>query len=120
VDIQTATKGYFQKRTELEKNWGNPGQLSDVMLKMSTYLSYIADSLGLLKEEYESERAKEYLAMMNQGASASSAENQARAKTAEIRGQAAKLELMVKSGNNLVSVGQSRLRVLENESRNQT
>lgn len=120
METDKATKGYFQKRTELQQYWSNPGQLSDVMLKMSTYLSYIADSLGLLKEEYESKRAKHYLEMMSQGASASSAENLARANTAEIRGQIAKLELMVKSGNNLVSVGQSRLRVLENESRNQT
>lgn len=118
MDIETATKGYFQKRSELENSWRNPGQLSDVMLKMSTYLSYIADSLGLLKEEYESKRAMAFL-KHHENMSASAAENLARADTAQIRGQIAKLELTVKSGNNLVSIGQSRLRVLENEARGQ-
>jgi hypothetical protein len=120
MDIEQATKGYFQKRKELEGAWSIPSKLSDTILKLATYLSYIGDSTGLLKEEYESVRAKSYLRHLNDGKSASNAENLARCETAEIRGQINKLELMLKTGLSLTSIGQSRLKVLEAESRNQT
>ena len=120
MEIEQAVNGYFAKRKELESSWSIPSTLSDVILKLATYLSYIGDSTGLLKEEYEAERAKSYLKHLNDGKSASNAENLARCETAEIRGQINKFELMLKTGLNLTSIGQSRLKVLENEARNQT
>lgn len=120
MDLDKAVEGYFDTRKRLESNWANPRLLSDIMLKMSTYLSYIGDHLGDLKEEYEHKRAKSFMGHLGNNKSASAAENLARVDTAEIRGKAAKLELTLKNGQNLVSIGQSRLRVLENEARNQT
>lgn len=117
MEIEQAINGWIDTRKRLEKNWSQPIKLSDIMLKMSTYLSYIGDHLGLLKEKYEAERAKSYMEHLQAGKSASNSENLARVETAEIRGQINKLELTLKNGQNLVSVGQSRLRVLENEAR---
>ena len=98
MDIDKAVNGYFAKRKELEESWSRPSKLSDVILKLATYLSYIGDSTGLLKEQYEAERAKSYLKHLNDGKSASNAENLARCETAEIRGQVNKFELMLKTG----------------------
>jgi hypothetical protein len=120
MELDQAIKGYFAKRKELEGVWSIPSQLSDTILKLATYLSYIGDSVGELKENYESERAKAYLRHLNEGKSASNAENLARCETADIRGQVNKLELMLKTGLNLTSIGQSRLKVLESQARNQT
>jgi len=120
MDTDTAVKGYFQKRKELEGSWSIPHKLSETNLKLATYLTYIGESVGQLKEEYETKRAKAYLLHLNSGKSASNAENLARSDTAELRGQIAKLELMLKTGLNLNSNAQSHLRVLESEARNQT
>lgn len=119
MDLDKAVTGYMDTRKRLESSWSNPRLLSDIMLKMSTYLSYIGDHLGDLKAEYEQERAKAYMKNLNSGETASKSENLARVATADIRGNVAKLELTLKNGQNLVSIGQSRLRVLENEARNQ-
>lgn len=119
MDINTATKGYIDTRKRLEKNFNSPNYISDTLFRMGVYLSHIGDHLGDLKAEYEQERAKAFMAHL-ETKSASAAENLARVDTSEIRGQVAKLELTLKNGQNLVSIGQSRLRVLENEARNQT
>lgn len=119
MELEQAVTGYFDTRKRLEKAWGKPLQLSDVMLKMSTYLSYIGDHLGELKAKYETDRATAYMQYLQEGKSASNSENLARVDTSETRGQGNKLELTLKNGQNLVSVGQSRLRVLDQGGRNQ-
>jgi hypothetical protein len=120
MEIDVAINGFMAKRKELERVFNMPSQLSDTVFRLATYLSYIGDSTGLLKEEYEAKRAKAYLKHLNDGKSASNAENLARCETAELRGQINKLEMILKTGLNLTSIGQSRLKVLEAESRNQT
>jgi hypothetical protein len=120
MELDTAIKGYFAKREELQGSWSIPSRLSEVNLKLATYLIYIGESVGSLKEEYEAKRAKAYLKHLNDGKSASNAENLARCETAELRGQINKLDLMLKTGLNLNSNAQSHLRVLESEARNQT
>ncbi|MCA9333683.1 hypothetical protein KC963_01420 [Candidatus Saccharibacteria bacterium] len=119
MDIQTATKGYLDTRKRLETNFNNPNFISDALYKMGIYLSHIGDHLGKLKAQYEQDRASSFLSHLSNGESASKAENLARVDTAEVRGQIAKLELTLKNGQSLVSIGQSRLRVLEGEARNQ-
>lgn len=119
MELDKAIEGYFDTRKRLESNFTNPNLISDILFKMSVYLSHIGDQVGELKVQYETDRAASYMFHLNGGKSASGAENLARAETAETRGKLAKLELTLKNGQNLISVGQSRLRVLENEMRNQ-
>lgn len=119
MDLETAVKGYFAKREELSRAWNNPALLGDILLKIATYLTHIGDELGGLKEEYEVKRAKTYMMHLNSGKSASNSENLARSENADIKGQVAKLEVMHKNGWSLVSIGQTRIRGLENEARNQ-
>jgi hypothetical protein len=119
VDIDTALQGYADTRQRLRLAWSNPGQLGDVALKMATYGSYIGDSLGSLRAEYEQSRAQTYLKHLNAGKSASNAENLARSENFELKGQIARLELAHKNLWGLVSIIQSRLRGLESEAKNQ-
>ena len=119
MEIDKAVKGYASKRHELQGAWNNPGLLGDILLKLATYLSYIGDELGSLKEQYEQQRASKYFFHLNAGKSASNAENLARSDNADLKGQIHKLELTHKNGWSLVSIGQSRLRGLEAEARNQ-
>lgn len=116
MDIQTAVKGYFAKRKDLERMWNSPDDLGDTLLKIATYLSYIGDEIGAQKEQYEAERAKKYLEHIKKE-SASKAENLARSELASLRGSIQKLEITHKNGWSLVSIGQSRLRGLSNEAR---
>ncbi len=120
MDIDKVINGFMAKRKELETCWSIPSRLSDVIFKLAVYLSYLGEEVGSLKSDYETNRAKSYLKHLNDGKSASNAENLARCETAELRGQINKFELMLKTGLNLTSIGQSRLKVLEAESRNQT
>lgn len=119
MDINLAVKGYMSARERLEKSFDNPHKIADIILKIATYNSYIGEHLGELKAQYETDRATCFLAHLN-NTSASAAENLARADTATVRGQIAKLELTYKSADKLVSVGQSRLKAIESEARNQT
>lgn len=119
MKIDQAILGYQAKRKELERAWNNPSLLGDILLKLATYLSYIGDELGLLKEEYEVSRANKYYFHLNAGKSPSNAENLARSDNAGLKGMVAKIELTHKNGWSLVSIGQSRLRGLESEAKNQ-
>jgi len=119
MEIDQAINGYTAKRKELEGAWNKPSLLGDILLKLATYLSYIGDELGSLKEQYEVERAAMYYHYLKQGKSGSQAENLARSDNAALKGMIAKIELTHKNGWSLVSIGQSRLRGLESEARNQ-
>lgn len=119
MEIDKAIQGYVAKRKDLQGAWNNPALLGDILLKLATYLSYIGDELGILKEQYEQQRASKYFFHLNAGKSATNAENLARSDNADLKGQIARIELTHKNGWSLVSIGQSRLRGLESEARNQ-
>ena len=120
MEIDKAITGYFAKKKEIEGYFNMPSQLSNSLFKAALYLSYIGEFIGELKEKRETQRAKAYLKHLNEGKSATNAQNLARCEVAEITGEIDKLEMMWKSGNNFNDLGRSRLKVLEAESRNQT
>lgn len=120
MEIDQAIKGYIQHRQILQQNFNSPNKISDELMKIATYLTYVGDALGELKEQYEVERAIKYKEYLDKDYSNAQAENLARADTAKTRGQKEKVEIMLKNGQQLISIGQSRLRVLGDEARNQT
>jgi hypothetical protein len=116
LDLSTAVKGYFDTRERLTKQWGNKEAIADILFKMATYLTYISDELGNLKEQYELQRASKYLQYIKTN-SDNKSQNLARTDLAEIKGQIEKLEIMNKSGWSLVNTGQTRLKNLNDEQR---
>lgn len=116
MDIQTAVKGYFDTRERLQSQWDNKDAIADTLFKLATYLTYISDELGNLKEQYELQRASKYLNYIKTN-SDNKSQNLARTDLADIKGQIEKLEIMNKSGWSLVNTGQTRLKNLNDEQR---
>lgn len=114
MQIDVAIKGYFDTRERLQKQWDNKDAIADTLFKLATYLTYISDELGNLKEQYELQRASKYLSYIKTN-SDSKSQNLARTDLAKIKGQIEKLEVMNKAGWSLVNTGQTRLKNLNDE-----
>ena len=114
MQIVVAIKGYFDTRERLQKQWDNKDAIADTLFKLATYLTYISDELGNLKEQYELQRASKYLSYIKTN-SDSKSQNLARTDLADIKGQIEKLEVMNKAGWSLVNTGQTRLKNLNDE-----
>lgn len=117
MELDVAIKGYADARERLQGKWTSPVALSDLAVKIALYGTYIGDHLGDYKAAYETKRAKTYFEAIKSEKSATASENEARSQNAEYHAQIQRLETVYKSLNNLVSVIQSRLRVLEAEQR---
>ena len=117
MELDVAVKGIISVRKRITKEWGNPVNLSDLANKLANYNAYLGDHLGELEEERESKRGKQYMHYLKQGLSATAAENNSRAETAELHGQILKLRLMHRDAETQISMIQSRLKVLENKLR---
>lgn len=117
MDLDKAIDGYKSVRERLQGAWQSPSQLSDLGVKMATYGTYIGDHLADAEATYELNKSKTYLDSLKGGNSATKAENESRAINAEVRAEAIRLKIIHKDLYSLVSVIQSRLRILENEQR---
>lgn len=117
MELDSAIKGYASARERLQGKWTSPVALSDLAVKIALYGTYIGDHLGSYKLSYELKRAKTYSEAIKDEMSATASENKARSDNADDHAQIVRLEVVYKSLNNLVSVIQSRLKVLENEQR---
>jgi hypothetical protein len=117
MELETALNGYTAAKQRLQSSWSSPTALSDLAVKIATYGTYIGEHLGDFKALYELNKSKMYLDSIKAGKSATQAENEARSENAEVRAEAMRLELVHKDLFSLVSVIQSRLKVLEQEAR---
>lgn len=117
MDIETSLAGYQSAKKRLQGSWSSPSALSDLAVKIATYGTYIGEHLGDSKAEYEVNKSKMYLQAIEDKKSATQADNDSRSKNAETRAVVLKLEIIHKDLFSLVSVIQSRLKVLENEAR---
>jgi hypothetical protein len=99
--------------------WEDPVTLSDLGNKLATYNAYLGDHLGEVESKRETEKSKIYLEALKSGTATTGADNWSRAQVAELTGQARRLAIMHKDANVQISMIQSRLRVLENQMRNQ-
>lgn len=119
MDVGKATRGILDAREKagqiLAKAELNPLELSEQMDRMSLYNTYIGDELGKIAEQRETAKARAYLKYLEEGKSATAADNLARAEVAELTGQEKKLELLHDDVWQYTSRIQSRLRRWENE-----
>lgn len=118
MELDIVLTGYADARKRLQSKWSSPVALSDLAVKIALYGTYIGDHLGQYKADYEQKRAKAYFEAIKQEKSATAAENEARANNADIHAEVVRLETVYKSLNTLVSTMQSKVRVLQDESRN--
>ena len=118
MDIATALEGISKKREEIHKKsmWDDPNSLSDLMVKLSVYNAYLADNIAKLHKEATDKQGESYLNHKSK-TSASEAKELARFDSTEEREEFEKVEFIYKSTSNLITVLQSRLRVIENQRR---
>lgn len=122
MEVDQIVKGILDVRKQIQgilrSQNPNPVALSQQGVRLVTWNAELGDKLGELEYERETMRAAEYLSKLDQeGQSATSAENFARAAVAEATGQLAKLKIMHRDAANMISMVQSHLKVMENESR---
>ena len=117
MELDKAIEGYRSIRERLQKSWSSPSQLSDLGVKMATYGTYIGDYLADAEALYELNKSKAYIEALRAKKSATQADMESRAENAETRAEAIRLKIIHKDLFSLVSIIQSRLRILENEQR---
>ncbi len=120
MEVDQVITGIVDVRNRITKAFESPGQLSDLAVRLATYNAYLGDHLSGYKFDREVMRGKRYLELINSGTSSTQATATSRAETADLQGNIQKLELIHRDAENLTSVIQSRMRVLEGQARNQT
>jgi hypothetical protein len=118
MELEIALNGYTAAKQKLRSNWESPTALSDLAVKIATYGTYIGEHLGDSKALYELNKSQMYLEAIKAGKSATQADNESRSENAEVRADVLKLEVVHKDLFSLVSVIQSRLKILELQTRN--
>jgi len=118
MELDKVVAGVLSVRARIIHAWDDPVTLSDLGNKMATYNAYLGDHLGEMEAKRENDKAKVYLDSMKEGMATTAADNLARASVAKVSGDARKLAITHKDANVQVSMIQSRLRVLENQLKN--
>lgn len=104
-----------RKRIHQQDMWRNPGELSEAMLKLLTYNSYLADELAVLHRTATDEQTKAYMQAREEDQSQGNAEVVGRIMSLDARMAYENAQNVYKATQTLASGIQSRLRVLESE-----
>ena len=118
MDLAQVITALKQERSQVgsEGNWSNPNALSEIGLKLATYMTYLGEHLPKLESEYLSDRSELYATYIIDS-SATAAENRARYETIKQREQYETVKQLHKDFSSLISMLQSRLRILTNEAK---
>lgn len=119
MDLQTILRGLEEHRDSIheQNKWNNPVALSNTMTKLATYNAYLPDYIALLHKEATDAQFKAFLEAKKEGKSDTGAETYARGESTEARQNYEKIKFVYQATSELISVVQSRLRVLENARR---
>lgn len=92
-------------------------QLSDSMTKLAVYNAYLADDMAGLHKSATDKAYKVYTEAKNAGETASYSEQLSRGESTDQRYNYENVQNIYKATGNLISVIQSRLKVIENQRR---
>lgn len=116
MDLSDAIKGILHYREQIHKEhlWSDPIKLSEAMVKLSVYNSYLADNIAPLHKQATD---KAYSVFMEASATegVTKAETLSRGESTAQRQEYENVKNIYSSTANLISVIQSRIRVLENQ-----
>lgn len=118
MDLENVISNLKAERAQVGSggNWSNPNKLSEIGLKLATYMTYLGEHLPKLESEYLSDRSEKYMEFIKE-TSATAAENKARYETIKQREQYETVKQLHKDFSSLISMLQSRLRILTNEAK---
>lgn len=119
MELETAIKGIVAQRETIhrEHQWSDPIALSDTMTKLSVYNAYLADHIALLHKEATDKSYAVYTEARADGTPQGTAEQMSRGESTSQRELYEKVKNIYTATGNLISVLQSRLRVIENQRR---
>lgn len=117
MKLETATEGLMKYRKLIHEQdlWDNPNELSDVMVKLATYNSYLADNLATLHHNATEAAGASFKAARDMEVGVTEAERFAKAESLEPRRKYEHGKYVYDSTKNLISVLQSRLRVISEQ-----
>jgi hypothetical protein len=116
MELEVAIKGIADVRSRIHKHdlWDEPVALSDIMVKLATYNSYLADHLAPLHKEATDKSYAVFTEAASEGVPVTKAEAMSRGESTEERHIYENTLNIYRATDNLISVIQSRVRVAEN------
>lgn len=119
MEITDAIKGIVEHRKNIHENnyWHDPEKLSDTMARLATYNSYLADNIARLHRIATDTQAVAFKSAREIEIGVTEAERLSRAESTKEREQYENIQYIYKATSNLITVLQSRLKVIENARR---
>lgn len=117
MELEKIIEGIVATRSKIHTLdlWADPVGLSDVMVRLATYNSYLADHIAPLHKAATDKAYAVFTEVKDSGGKITQAENMSRGESTEEREIYEKVLHIYRSTDNLISVIQSRVRVAENE-----
>jgi hypothetical protein len=117
MEVEEAIKGIVNYRKLIhEKNyWHNPEKLSDVMARLAVYNSYLADNIATLHKHSTDKKAVVFMEARSKDSSVTESERLASMESTGEREIYEKCKYIYTATSNLITVLQSRLRVIEQQ-----
>lgn len=114
---ETAIEGIMKLREIIHKNklWQDPNALSDVALKLSVYNSYLSDEIAPLHKSASDKAYAVFTECIADNMPVTRAEHMSRGESTSEREDYEKIQNIYKSTGNLITVLQSRLKVIQNQ-----
>lgn len=117
MELDTAVTGIMglRKRIHEQRQWDNPVSLSDTMTKLAVYNAYLADHIADLHHEATQSSIDAFKHAREADKGVTEAEREAKEGSIEARKNYEQINYIYKSTGNLITVLQTRLKVIENQ-----
>lgn len=117
MELDTAIEGIMamRKRIHEQKQWNNPVSLSDTMTKLAVYNAYLADHIADLHHEATQLATDAFNNARKLEVGVTEAERLAKGESLNQRHKYEQVTYIYKSTGNLITVLQTRLKVIENQ-----
>jgi iron uptake system EfeUOB component EfeO/EfeM len=119
LKLEDTIKGITTHRENIhtQSAWNDPLKLSETMLKLSTYNAYLADEIAPFHKIATDTSYKLFTEAISKGEPVTKAEQIARGLSTQERMDYENIKNIYSATSNLISVIQSRLKVIENARR---
>jgi hypothetical protein len=117
MEVEEAITGILRYREAIhkQKQWNDPVGLSDTMTKLAVYNAYLADNLAGLHHDATQLQQQAYKNAREADNTIADSEATAKITSLDTRTQYERVKYIYQANSNLISVLQSRLRVIENQ-----
>lgn len=117
MKLEDAIKGIMKVReiVHKQKMWNDPNALSDAMLRLSVFNSYLADNTARLHKTATDSHYAIYTECKTKGLATNAAEAEARGMSTEERYEAENINNIYKATGNLITAIQVRLKAIQRQ-----